>query len=158
MKQNSATKDASPSHRVLPGWMVLPIFPLVGIAAVLSIPYSRWRKYRSRRQERRFEETMRIQGRTLQWGELEIKLRESNGCVVVEWLSFKGPTRWWWLDDGIRATDLLKVEEEDTPENLYVPLDMGRWETHYTGPGGKATLICGTSHEKENRDGGSLPV
>ena len=85
----------------------------------------------------------------MQWGELEIKLRESNGCVVVEWLSFKGPTRWWWLDDGIRATDLLKVEEEDTPENLYVPLDMGRWETHYTGPGGKATLICGTSHEKK---------
>jgi hypothetical protein len=116
---------------------------------VLSIPYTGWRKYRSRRQEQRFEEAMRIQGRTMPWGEFEVKRRESSGCLLVEWLSFTGPTRWWWLDEGIRlADDLLKVEEEDSSPDLYVPLDMERWEIHYTGRGGKAVLICGTSHEK----------
>jgi hypothetical protein len=129
--------------------LILPLLPLLGVAALLSIPYSSWLRRRSRRQEQLFEDTMRSCGRALLWDELEIKRREQNGFIVVEWLSFKGPSRWWWIDDAISEAGIYKVTEENAPPNFYVPIDKVQWKTRYTGPGGKATLICATKEQKE---------
>jgi hypothetical protein len=152
VRQNSPNKKRKPV-KFGPAWSILflPLLPLLGAAAALSIPYSRWKRNRSRRQEQLFEDTMRSQGRTLQWDELENRRKvQKNGCVVVEWLSFKGPSRWWWIGDGISTADFRKVTEEGAPPNLYVPIDKAQWQAGYTGPGGKATLISATQEQKKS--------
>lgn len=150
MKQDSLRKKRKPI-KLGPAWsiLLLPLLPLLGVAAALSIPYSGWQRRRSRRREQLFEDAMRSSGRTMAWDELQIKQRGQSGYIVVEWLSFKGPSRWWWIDDDISAAGLLRSTEKDAPPKFYVPIDKVQWKTRYTGPSGKATLISATQDQKK---------
>ena len=151
VKQDSLREKRKPV-KLGPVWSILALpllLPLLGVGAVFSIPYSLWQRRRSRRQEHLFEDAMRSSGRTMPWDELEIKRRGQSGHIVVEWLSFKGPARWWWIDDDISTAGLLKATEKDAPPNLYVPIDKVQWKTRYTGSSGEATLISATEEQKK---------
>lgn len=128
--------------------LLLPLLSMIPVAAVLSIPYSSWRRRRSKRREKQFEEMMRTCGRTVPWDELEIKRRGQNGCIIVEWLDFKGPVRWWWVDDDPRATGLVKLADSEGPARLYIPTYEAQWKARCTGQSGNAILIIATQEQK----------
>lgn len=76
----------------------IPVRCLLGIA----IPYTYVRGWRQKRRERKFTSEMAAAGRFLTWDQFEKLLGSSTeGTIIIEWFSLKGPVRTWWTPEGV---------------------------------------------------------
>ncbi len=77
------------------------LLPLLLVGGALSIPYTMvWRKVKSRR-EQRFANSMKAEGRIIDWEQFIPEINAGHGTLIVERFSFKGPIRMWWTSDDV---------------------------------------------------------
>jgi len=111
-------------------WSIVFV-PLLFLAGAISIPVVLVSREVQRVREKRFAAEMRKLRRTI------LLSGVVSGSVLIEWLSIKGPTRWWWTPDALeRSTALFPAEghdEFDERHELYLE--------KYTGSKGSARLI-----------------
>jgi hypothetical protein len=111
-------------------WWCLTV-PLLFLAGAISIPVVLVAREVQRIGEKRFAAEMKKLGRTIVLGEV------ASGSVLIEWLSLKGPTRWWWTPDALQSsTALFPAEgshEFDERHELYLE--------KYIGSKGSARLV-----------------
>jgi len=134
------------------------LLPLLLVGGVLSIPYTIvWRRVKSRR-ERRFANTMKVDGRIIEWGRFISEVNAGHGTLIVERFSFKGPIRLWWTREDVYEVcpyplvDWLTMARETS-------FDAVRDWCHskYTSNTGNALLVDG-SKEQWRTIRGSMPL
>lgn len=77
------------------------LLPLLLVGGVLSIPFTMvWRRVTSHR-ERRFANSLKADGRIVDWEHFIHEINAGHGTLVVERFSFKGPVRMWWTGDDV---------------------------------------------------------
>jgi hypothetical protein len=120
------------------------LLPLLLVGGVLSIPYTIvWRIVKSRR-ERRFANSMKADGRVIDWEHFIAEINAGHGTLIVERFSFKGPIRMWWTSEDVYEicpyplVDWLTMARETS-------LDAVRdWcYSKYTSNTGSALLVDG---------------
>jgi hypothetical protein len=105
--------------------------PLLFLAGAISIPVALVGREVQRIREKRFAAEMKRLGRTIPLGEIV------SGSVLIEWLSVKGPTRWWWTPDALEpSTALFPAEGYDAFNERHEP-----YLKKYTSLNGSARLI-----------------
>src|SRR5579872_2040833 len=83
--------------------LLMPIYlPILILGAVATIPLTRLRRMKIERQERQFAKRMRDQGRLVNWKELAHQIESRQGTFIGEFLSIKGPVRFWWTPENIK--------------------------------------------------------
>jgi hypothetical protein len=126
-----------------------PVFWIVAIPFFLierlSHPYAALLAARRRREERRFAGDMARANRRMDWRAFEQSLNEKRGTLIVEALSPKGPTRWWWTSDDMASGTPYRfpktlMEAVTDFDGLFD--EACRWcHEEYTGVGGNALLV-----------------
>lgn len=121
------------------------LLPLLLVGGVLSIPFTMvWGRVKSRR-ERRFANTMKADGRIIEWERFISELNAGHGTLIVERFSFKGPIRLWWTREDVYEVcpyplvDWLTMTREtsfDVYGLLLMYLDCAR--NNYLNPGWSA--------------------
>jgi hypothetical protein len=128
------------------------LLPFLFLGAALSFPYgfvaNRVRSYK----EKQLWKKLRAAGRSLEWSEFVETVLAGHGNVIIERRFPKGPERWWWTGDDVRAlspypmADLQEIEfAADVEVNPAQDWCMDRYTDIATG---KALLTIGT---KEGR-------
>jgi hypothetical protein len=141
MKHGKKPKEFGPLWSPL----FLPFFLLAG---ALSIPYTIVQKAVMARRERRFTNSMKVNGRTMGWEGFIREINEGHGTLIVERFSFKGPTRMWWTRDNV-----YEVCPSPLVDWLTMTRDKGfdavrEWcHTRFTSATGNAFLILGNKDE-----------
>ena len=146
------SKDREKGSPILFGrvWSIV-FLPLLFVAAGLSIPYSVLRSRLQRRRERRFQESMEHDGRVIPWAEFERELAKSEGTLIVERLSFKGPIRWWWTVENVYELSPYPLVDWLTLMGDSDFQSTRQWfGERYTAPGGQALLVIATKEEKRS--------
>jgi hypothetical protein len=73
-------------------------------------------------------------------------LRERRGTLIAEWLSEKGPVRWWWTPDDVASVSPYRFPKEGIEAVFDFDDNFGaacRWcHEKYTGDQGSALLVC----------------
>ena len=84
-------------------WVVLTpfVFPLLLIAAIISIPVEFILQIRQRCRETGYRARLAAEGRLLPWADVDVHLRNGTGTLIVEHCSPRGPVRDWWTEDDI---------------------------------------------------------
>jgi hypothetical protein len=77
------------------------VLPLLFVGAALSIPYTAVTRRLQARRERKFSNSMRISGRTMEWARFVREMKDGHGTLIIERFSFKGPIRMWWTPDNV---------------------------------------------------------
>ncbi len=132
------------------------LLPLLLVGSVLSIPYTIvWRGVKSRR-ERRFANSMKADGRIIDWEHFIPEITAGHGTLIVERFSFKGPIRMWWTREDVY---------EACPYPLVDWLTMAReasfdavrdWcHSKYTSNTGTALLVDGSKEQWRTIHGSS---
>ena len=87
------------------------LLPLLLVGVVLSIPHTMvWQRVKCRR-ERRFANSLKADGRIVDWEHFIPEITAGNGTLIVERFSFKGPIRMWWTrEDVYEACPYLLVD------------------------------------------------
>ena len=75
--------------------------PALFVLGVLSIPYTMVTTAVSDRRERKFRNSMRTAGRTMDWASFMREINSGRGTLIVERFSFKGPVRMWWTEENV---------------------------------------------------------
>jgi hypothetical protein len=124
------------------------LLPLLLVGGVLSIPYTMvWRRAKSRR-ERQFANTMKADGRIIEWERFIPEMNAGRGTLIVERFSFKGPIRLWWTREDVYEVcpyplvDWLTMARETS-------FDAVRDWCHskYTSNTGSALLVDGSKKQ-----------
>ncbi len=124
------------------------LLPLLLVEGMLSIPYTMvWRRVKSRR-ERRFANTMKADGRLIEWERFMTEINAGHGTLIVERFSFKGPIRLWWTREDVYEVcpyplvDWLTMARETS-------FDAVRdWcHSQYTSNTGSALLVDGSKEQ-----------
>lgn len=79
----------------------LLLLPLMLIGGALSIPYTIVARRVVARRERRFADSMRVAGRTMDWERFIREINDGHGTLIVERFSLKGPIRMWWTKENV---------------------------------------------------------
>jgi len=106
-----------------------------------------WRRVKSRR-ERRFANTMKADGRLIEWERFMTEINAGHGTLIVERFSFKGPIRLWWTREDVYEVcpyplvDWLTMARETS-------FDAVRdWcHSQYTSNTGSALLVDGSKEQ-----------
>jgi hypothetical protein len=75
--------------------------PALLVGTALSIPYTAITRGLRARRERRFSNSMRMNGRTIEWARFIREIKDGHGTMIVERFSPKGPIRMWWTADNV---------------------------------------------------------
>lgn len=139
---------AKTAREVLLGVIALPLFLVIApLAAAISIPYTRISRRRQNEREDKFREDMKAVNRTMEWPDFKSKLSHGKGTLIVERFSFKGPVRYWWIDEDVY---------EKCPFPLVDWLTLCRSEydhvrewfgTQYLNDEGQALLVVGNGEQ-----------
>ena len=82
-------------------WAGVLLLPLLLVGGVFSIPYTMvWRRVTFRR-ERRFANSMKVDGRIIDWEHFIPEINAGHGTLIVERFAFKGPIRMWWTREDV---------------------------------------------------------
>ena len=124
------------------------LLPLLVVGGVLSIPYTMvWRRVTSRR-ERLFANSMKADGRIIDWQHFIPEINAGHGTLIVQRFSFKGPIRMWWTREDVYEVcpyplvDWLTMARETS-------FDVVRDWCHskYTSNTGSALLVDGSKEQ-----------
>jgi hypothetical protein len=125
----------------LPSLLAIPFLLLI-------VPYNIVAFGLQVRRERRFQESMKRLGRTIDWAGFLHTLAERRGTLIVERFSFEGPIRMWWVQEDMKELcpyplsdwfTMLRDERFDGPRNWFAE--------RFTGTTGKALLVIGNSEQ-----------
>lgn len=105
-------------------WLLLPVYlPIMLVvlfaAAALSIPIGAMQAWKSNRREKAYREQLRQSGRYLDWRDVESRIDDGKGTLVIERFLPKGPFRQWWTEEdliGKAPVSLPHLGEEGAPE------------------------------------------
>lgn len=89
--------------------VMLPL-ALVAFLSVLMMPLV---LYAQRRRELHFSRQMRAQGRFVSWAELEPRLQDGVGTLVVEQAQKQGVRVWWTEDDVVQEAPVPVIPEPE---------------------------------------------
>jgi hypothetical protein len=128
--------------------------PLMLIAGVLSIPYGLAWNVVENRKRRRLQKDLSKAGRGIEWAEFVQVMAAGRGTVIIEKYFPKGPWRWWWTEDDVRArcpypmTDAREIEigaefDSDPAGDWFV-------EQYTNTVTGKGRLVIHTREERES--------
>jgi hypothetical protein len=95
-------------------WLFAPImmplfFIVLFVLAVASIPVEFVYRLRQQREEKKLRPRLAAAGRFLEWQEVEAKLRDGEGTLVIEHRSPKGPIREWWTSDDLIGASPVRL-------------------------------------------------
>lgn len=132
------------------GILLLPVFLLT---AALSIPYVLVMRRIQDHKEKLFQQRMKREGRSIEWPEFIQRMGEAGGTVIIEWYFPKGPTRWWWTSDNVRALSPYPLPNSKQVEIGFLTEHglAGDWcHERYTNiSDGGARLVAGTHQHIE---------
>jgi hypothetical protein len=132
-------------------WLFAPIMmPLIFlfmlVMAVVSVPVEFVYRLRQQREEKQLRHRLVASDRFMEWREVEAKLREGEGTLIVEHRSPKGPVREWWTEDDLVAaapvplpTSLKSLPEGDRLQPLQ-EFAKSCWARYVAIEGGAAKL------------------
>lgn len=132
------------------------LMPLLLVGGVLSVPYTMVsRRVRSRR-ERRFANTMKTDGRIIEWERFVAEVNAGHGTLIVERFSFKGPIRLWWTREDVYEVcpyplvDWFAMVRETSFDSVR------DWcHRRYTSNTGSALLVDGSKEQRRTIRGSS---
>lgn len=128
--------------------------PFLLIAAVLSIPYGVVANFVQNRKERRLQKELRNAGRGIEWLEFVEATVSGRGTVIIEKYFPKGPWRWWWTEDDIRALSPYPMADGRVIEvNAEFESDLaGDWcfEQYTNLVTGRARLLINAREERKS--------
>lgn len=151
MKPRNKPIELGPAAGVL-------LLPLLLVGGALSIPYAIIARRVISRRERRFTNSMRAVGRTVDWEHFIREIDAGHGTLIVERFSFKGPIRMWWTGDDVYelcpypSADWLTMATETSFDALR---DWCR--NKYTSNTGSALLVGGSKEQWRMIRGNSPP-
>lgn len=142
-----------PDKPIDTGYVGCLIFiPLLFVAAALSFPYGVAMNFLNRRRERRLMAGMASGGRVIGWTDFTREIMQNHGTVIMEWESYKGPTRWWWTPDEVRVKSpcLLPDSNEVVYESEFQSFYTWCYETYTDPAAGEGMLVECTSEQKQS--------
>ena len=77
------------------------IFAVLLVAVLVSIPFDFIRRIKQKRREKDICNRLVSEGRFAKWIDVESRLKDGSGTLIVQHCSPKGPIREWWTDDDI---------------------------------------------------------
>lgn len=136
------------------------LLPLLLIGGALSIPYAMIARRVISRRERRFTNSMRAVGRTLDWEHFIREIDAGHGTLIVERFSFKGPIRMWWTGDDVYEHCQYPLADWPTMA-MDTSFDAARRWCHnkYTCNAGTALLVdCSKEQRRTIRGNGPFSL
>src|SRR5215472_4222355 len=126
----------------------MALLPLLLVGGVLSIPYTAIAKRVRSRRERRFTNSRKANGRTIDWAQFRLEINNDHGTLLVERFSFKGPVRMWWTADNIYQVCPYPLVDWFTM-TMEPSFDAVRDWCHerYTSNAGSALLVNGSEEQ-----------
>ncbi len=96
-----------------PAWidaaMGLAMLPVLVVGACLAVPYAvgvRWLRLHG---EHRLRLRMKSRGRLIGWPDFVRAMHEQGGACIEEKFSPKGPVRFWWTGEDVRAASPYEI-------------------------------------------------
>jgi hypothetical protein len=128
------------------------LIPVLFIGAVLSFPVSFVVNSVWRRRERRFLRTMDASRRLMEWRQFIHEMEQNRGTTIIERLSMKGRTLWWWTPDDIYAKSPHPVEGSSSvfPDPVFAPFYAWCRETYTNAATGQAMLVSCTPEQRRS--------
>lgn len=146
MKRNA--KSAS-REGIAPSLFLIPVL-LIG--AAISAPFAFIMNSVWRRREQRFVKMMRAEHRLMDWPEFLSQISQNCGTTIIERISIKGRTLWWWTPDDIYAKSPHPVESSSSsfPDPSFAPFHKWCHETYTNATTGRAILISCTPEQRRS--------
>jgi hypothetical protein len=128
------------------------LIPVLLIGAVVSFPVSFISNSRWQRRERRFLKTMDANGRLMNWPDFVHEIDQNRGTTIIERISIKGRTLWWWTPDDVYAKSPHPVEGLSSlfPDPVFAPFYEWCRETYTNATSGQAMLVSCTSKQRRS--------
>jgi hypothetical protein len=128
------------------------IIPVLLIGAVISVPVGFIVNSVWRRREQRFVRVMQAKNRLINWPDFMREVNRKCGTTIIERLSIKGRTRWWWTPDDISAKSPHPVEGSSSsfPDPVFTPFHEWCHEIYTNATTGRAMLVSCTPEERRS--------
>jgi hypothetical protein len=124
------------------------LLPLLLAAGALSIPYALVARRVVARRERRFNNCMKADGRTMEWAQFIREINDGHGTLIVERFSFKGPVRMWWTGENIYEVCPYPLVDWFTMTKDASFDELRDWcRNRYTGATSSALLVDGNEEQ-----------
>jgi hypothetical protein len=130
--------------------LLFPAIVVVGaIVAGLSVPVSKLVRNRRDKAEQQFRQQMTSAGRTVEWMEFIRQLNNSDGTLIVERFSLKGPVRGWWTNDDVYKACPWPLVDWLTMANGTEFDEIRSWfhQRYTSASSGGALLIFGSAEQ-----------
>jgi hypothetical protein len=128
----------------------LLFIPLLLVGGLLSIPYTALKRAQWRRRERDTLRAMMAKHRVMEWEEFVEKISSGQGTVIVEHLSSKGGTLWWWTLEDIWAVCPFEAAFTDLlPDVEHRPFYEWCYKTYTNRDDGTALLVAGSWEQRK---------
>jgi hypothetical protein len=129
--------------------MSVLLLPLLFLVGALSLPYMMIANSIVARRERRFTDSLKLRGRTMDWPDFIRRLDGDNGMLIVERFSFEGPIRMWWTTDNLYETCPYPLVDWFTMLRNATFDPVRDWcHINYTSSTGHALLIVGNKDQR----------
>ena len=138
----------------------LPVMLLLGLCALITLPFLLIARTYWRIRERRFARKIAAGGRAMEPSTFAVALEEKRGTLIEEWAPYNvghGPVRGWWTPDDVSSVSPYPVPDDGA--KAVVDADFGPFNTWcqevYTGAHGKALLVWDRSMDRPLQEDGS---
>jgi hypothetical protein len=131
------------------------LIPLLFIGAAISAPFAFIMNSVWRRREQRFVRMMRAKRRLMHWPEFVNQISQNCGTTIIERISIKGRTLWWWTPDDIYAISPHPIESSPSsfPDPSFAPFHLWCHEIYTNAATGRAILISCTPEQRRSFKG-----
>jgi hypothetical protein len=128
------------------------LIPVLLIGAVVSVPVAFIMNSVWRRREQRFVRVMQARGRLMDWREFVREVNQNCGTTIIERLSIKGRTLWWWTPDDIYAKSPHPVEGSSSsfPDPVFAPFHDWCRDMYTNATNGRAMLVSCTPDQRNS--------
>jgi hypothetical protein len=130
----------------------LIIIPILLIGAIVSFPVGFVMNSLWRWKERRFMRRMAKGHRLIECSEFVQEIDQNRGTVVIERISMKGRTLWWWTPDDIYVKSPYPIEGASSvyPDPEFHAFYKWCYETYTHPTTGSGRLVSCTPEQRRS--------